>query len=68
VTESKFSPDLQQLIQKAELQTQHNTKITLRVAANYGGRWDMIQAAKAWQIANPGASIQSLSEADLAPY
>lgn len=65
---SKFSPDLQQLIQKAELQTQHNTKITLRVAANYGGRWDMIQAAKAWQIANPGASIQSLSEADLAPY
>lgn len=65
---SKFSPDLQQLIQKAELQTQHNTKITLRVAANYGGRWDMIQAAKAWQIANPGGSIQSLSEADLAPY
>jgi len=65
---SKFSPDLQKLIHKAELQTQHNTKITLRVAANYGGRWDMIQAAKAWEVANPGVSIQSLSEEALAPY
>ena len=44
---SKFSPELQSLILKAELQTQHNTKITLRVAANYGGRWDVIQATKA---------------------
>lgn len=63
---SKFSADLQELIRKAEVQTQHNTKITLRVAANYGGRWDMIQAAKAWAAANPGASIQSLTEEALA--
>jgi undecaprenyl diphosphate synthase len=63
---SKFSTDLQELIRKAEVQTQHNTKITLRVAANYGGRWDMIQAAKAWAAANPGASIQSLTEEALA--
>ena len=65
---SKFSADLQELIRKAEVQTQHNTKITLRVAANYGGRWDMIQAAKAWAAANPGASIQSLTEEALASH
>jgi undecaprenyl diphosphate synthase len=65
---SKFSADLQELIRKAELQTQHNTKITLRVAANYGGRWDMIQAVKAWETAHQGASIQSLSEEALVPY
>lgn len=65
---SKFSPDLQTLIRNAELQTQHNTKITLRVAANYGGRWDVIQATKAWQAANPDASIESISEEALVPY
>jgi len=65
---SKFSPELQSLIRKAELQTQHNTKITLRVAANYGGRWDVIQATKAWEAANPDTSIDSISEEALVPY
>jgi undecaprenyl diphosphate synthase len=65
---SKFSVELQELIAKAETQTQHNSKITLRVAANYGGRWDMVQAAKAWQRANPDSSIESLTEASLAPF
>jgi undecaprenyl diphosphate synthase len=65
---SKFSDDLQALIQRAEIQTQHNTKITLRVAANYGGRWDMIQATKAWQQANPHLKIENLSEEALAAY
>jgi undecaprenyl diphosphate synthase len=65
---SKFSSELQTLIRKAELQTQHNTKITLRVAANYGGRWDMIQATKAWQVANPGVSLESFNEEALAAY
>ena len=65
---SKFSSELQTLIHKAELQTQHNTKITLRVAANYGGRWDMIQATKAWQVANPGVSLESFNEEALVAY
>jgi undecaprenyl diphosphate synthase len=66
--QSKFSEELQGLILRAEQQTQHNTKITLRVAANYGGRWDMVQAAQSWQRAHPNASIQSLTENALAPY
>ena len=65
---SKFNPELQALIQSAEAQTQNNTKITLRVAANYGGRWDMIQAAKAWQLAHPDQSLTALSEEGLATY
>jgi undecaprenyl diphosphate synthase len=65
---SKFSTELQELISKAEAQTKHNSKITLRVAANYGGRWDMIQATKAWQSANPGVPIESLTEEALASF
>ena len=66
--QSKFSDELQDLISRAEKQTQHNTKITLRVAANYGGRWDMVQAAKSWQRANPKTSLDSLTENTLAPF
>jgi undecaprenyl diphosphate synthase len=65
---SKFSPELQDLILRAEEQTQHNTKITLRVAANYGGRWDFVQAAQSWQRANPGLGIDHLTEAQLVPF
>ena len=32
--------------QEAEEATRHNTRITLSVAFNYGGRWDMVQACK----------------------
>ena len=65
---SKFSAELQDLIFRAEQQTQHNTKITLRVAANYGGRWDVVQAAQSWQRENPNASLESLTENALAPF
>jgi undecaprenyl diphosphate synthase len=65
---SKFSDELQDLILRAEKQTQHNTKITLRVAANYGGRWDFVQAAQSWQRENLNLGIEQLTEAQLAPF
>jgi len=49
----RFSEPLQKLIAQAEAQTANNTRITLLVCANYGGRWDMLQAARAWQAAHP---------------
>ncbi len=64
----RFSESLQKLIADAELQTAHNVGITLHICANYGGRWDMLQAAKAWQKNNPHLSLDALSEASLAPY
>ena len=43
---SMFDAGLQQLIQRAEAKTVHNARMTLTVAANYGGRWDILQAAR----------------------
>lgn len=43
---SAFSPELQTKIAEGEAQTQNNTGLTLLIAANYGGRWDMCQAAQ----------------------
>ncbi|MFM7025717.1 MAG: polyprenyl diphosphate synthase [Limnohabitans sp.] len=65
---SRFSEPLQVLIRQAELQTANNTRITLLVCANYGGRWDMLQAARAWQAAHPGQDLQHMTEDSLAPY
>ncbi len=65
---SRFSSDMQELILRAEQQTAHNTKITLTVCVNYGGRWDVIQAAQAWQKAHPQESLQALTEEALAHY
>ncbi len=43
---SAFAPELQRRIAEAELLTSQNTGLTLVVAANYGGRWDITQAAR----------------------
>ena len=65
---SRFAPVLQELIAKAEQETASNARITLTVCANYGGRWDMLQAVKAWQQAHPDQSLQSLNEEGLSTY
>lgn len=44
---SAFSGKLQEKIIAAEQRTAANTGLTLVVAANYGGRWDITQAARA---------------------
>lgn len=64
----RFSESLQELIADAELKTAQNVGITLHICANYGGRWDMLQAAKAWQKDNSNLNLDSLTEASLAPY
>ena len=43
---SKFSDLLQEYMEKAERLTESNTGMTLVVAANYGGQWDITQAVK----------------------
>lgn len=42
-----FSDKLQQKMADGEIQTQGNTALTVVVAANYGGHWDMCQAFQA---------------------
>ena len=41
-----FSDKLQQKMAEGEAQTQGNTALTVVVAANYGGHWDMCQACQ----------------------
>jgi undecaprenyl diphosphate synthase len=43
---SRFNARLQERIRKAEALTAQNTGLTLNIAANYGGRWDIIQGVK----------------------
>ncbi|GGN35263.1 MULTISPECIES: polyprenyl diphosphate synthase [Marinomonas] len=43
---SGFSHGLQNQIKSVEEATASNTQMTLVIAANYGGRWDIAQAAK----------------------
>ncbi len=65
---SRFAPAMQDLIAQAQAQTANNDQITLTVCANYGGRWDMLQAAKSWQLAHPDQNLQSLTEDALAQH
>ena len=43
---SAFSDNLQQLIGESEAQTAGNRQLDLVIAANYGGQWDITQAAR----------------------
>ena len=46
VLDAGYLADLEQRITEAESLTSGNTTLTLNIAANYGGRWDIAQAAR----------------------
>jgi undecaprenyl diphosphate synthase len=54
------------MITTAERKTAANTRMTVTVCANYGGRWDIMQAIGKMVAAHPGAT--DFSEEQLAPY
>jgi undecaprenyl diphosphate synthase len=64
---SRFSGELIEHIAAAEQLTGNNSGLTLTVAANYGGRWDIVQATRALLRAQPERA-DSFSESDLEPY
>jgi undecaprenyl diphosphate synthase len=63
---SRFDVKLQEMIAAAERKTANNTRLTVTICANYGGRWDIMQAIGKMVRANPGAS--DFSEEQLAPH
>lgn len=63
-----FDARLQKLMAHVEDMTADNTRLTLTVAANYGGRWDLLQAMQSWHTDHPGASAGELTEDVLRPY
>ena len=65
---SAFDARLQALMTNVEAMTADNSTITLTIAANYGGRWDMLQAVQAWQAAQPQSPANVLTEDALRPY
>jgi len=52
---TRFAPRIRELMTDAEALTAANGRLTLTVAANYGGRWDVMQAARAYYAAHPAA-------------
>ncbi len=64
---SRFEPRLIDLIRSAEQLTAGNTGLNLTVAANYGGRWDIMQAVERMLQDSPEQRT-GFAEADLAPH
>lgn len=63
---SRFDAKLQDMIAAAERRTANNTRLTVSVCANYGGRWDIMQATSKMVAANPG--VIEYTEEMLAPH
>ncbi|HXZ53804.1 MAG TPA: polyprenyl diphosphate synthase [Burkholderiales bacterium] len=64
----QFDPKIRKLIERGEELTQANTGLTLTVAANYGGRWDVLQALSRLARERPEAIEGGVQEAALMPY
>ncbi|MBL8515584.1 MAG: di-trans,poly-cis-decaprenylcistransferase [Betaproteobacteria bacterium] len=66
-----FDPRIVELVKRGESLTENHRTLTLTVAANYGGRWDMMQAmqkvmaARAIAGADPAAPV---TEAEFTPH
>jgi len=63
---SAFSEKLQTRITEVELLTKNNTGMTLSIAANYGGRWDIVQAVQ--QLIKQGVTAEDIDETVLEKY
>lgn len=65
-----FSKEIQEQIAKAEGLTKHNTGLKFVVAANYGGRWDIVQAVQkiALDIQTGTLSLSEVSQESFARH
>jgi undecaprenyl diphosphate synthase len=61
---AQFSQKLQDKIEEAEKITVNNDKFLLNIAANYGGRWDIVQACKniCQKVQDQQLKIEDISE------
>lgn len=58
-----LAPEVQQALQQAEANTVGNDRLVLNICFNYGGRWDVVQAAQALAARGEAITEQSLSQA-----
>jgi len=63
----RFEPGIVHLVQEAEQRTAGNDRLQLTIAANYGGRWDVMQAMN--RMLRERRELRAgFSEEDLTPY
>jgi undecaprenyl diphosphate synthase len=62
---SPFDPRILEHVRRGEELTRDNKRLTLTIAANYGGRWDILQAAERCRREDPATPI---TEERLARY
>jgi undecaprenyl diphosphate synthase len=65
---ARFDARMRASIEKGERLTAGNTRLTLTIAANYGGRWDILQALGRLLRARPELARGPIEEAQLSPY
>ena len=67
---ARFDSRIRELIAAGEAQTADNVRLTLTIAANYGGRWDIANAARRYFAAHPAAARDAaeFSPEALEPY
>lgn len=61
---SKFDPKIVDFVQQGEALTAGNGRLNFTVAANYGGRWDIMQAVRKMITENPD-SAATFDEPDI---
>lgn len=61
---NRFSPKLQERIRRGVELTSNNSGLCLNIAANYGGRWDIVNTAKkmAEQVLTEKLSLDDINE------
>jgi undecaprenyl diphosphate synthase len=64
---SRFEPRIVEFVRNGEVLTADNTRFTLTIAANYGGRWDIMQAVRRMLAQRPELAT-GFGEEDLMPY
>lgn len=64
---SQFDAQLIEKITASEQLTENNTGLVLTIAANYGGRWDILQAMNRMQLAHP-KQTGKFTETDITPF
>lgn len=65
---SRFDGRIRSLISDAEKLTAENVRLTLTIAANYGGRWDILQALNRLVRERPEMAASEIAETDLVSF
>jgi undecaprenyl diphosphate synthase len=65
---SRFDSAIQEMVEFSEGKTADCKGLTFTIAANYGGRWDILQAMRQCMAANPGLKLEQVSEELLQPH